>query len=300
MSLPIKISALRAFVTVVDEGTIAAAADKLGRTPAAVSLVLKQLEESLGKALFEGDRKSKLTPLGAFTLEQARRQLHHFDYTLHNIERFARNEMGHLAVASVPSAANRLLPEVIRRFQRQWPNVELEVHEMDSVGVRDALQRREVEIGLVSDSRPGDPETCLLRDQFGVVCSAQNPLSQRRKPIAWQELKNENLIANRLCHLIDDTEFRELLEDARLRVHNTGSLLALAAADVGVTVLPALAVPDNASGIAFVAVQGPVHARYIHMLVNSDAPPLVETWRQLLRDVAGQLQGGGFVPDPGS
>ena len=56
---------LRCFATVARSGNLADAGDKLGRTPSAVSMMLKQFEEHLGAPLFESERKSKLTALGA-------------------------------------------------------------------------------------------------------------------------------------------------------------------------------------------------------------------------------------------
>ena len=286
MALPIKISSLRTFVAVAEHGNIALAAEQMGRTPAAVSLTLKQLEEVLGQPLFHGDRKSTLSPLGEFALDQARRQIQHFDYTLRNLERFARNEIGQLTIACVPSVANRVLPAVINTFHRQWPNVELELYEMDSVGVRDALQRREVEIGIVSDNVNSDKGTFLMHDHFGVVCHHEHPLTRKRTPIRWADLADTSIIANRLCHIIDSAEFHDLLNEAKLRVHNTGSLLALAAADVGITILPSMAVPDDASDITFLPLHERHHKREIHMLAHDDAPPspVVKAWQKLLVD----------------
>ena len=47
--------------------------------PSAVSMMLKQLEDHLGAPLFESERKSKLSALGLFTLDEASRELDHFE-----------------------------------------------------------------------------------------------------------------------------------------------------------------------------------------------------------------------------
>ena len=78
----IKIETLRCFVAVAQSGNLADAALKLGRSTAAVSMKLKQLETHLDGRLFEAERKSVLTALGAFTLEEAIRELSHFDRTV--------------------------------------------------------------------------------------------------------------------------------------------------------------------------------------------------------------------------
>lgn len=62
--MAIKIEMLRCFCAVADHGSLADAAEVLGRTPSAVSMMLRQFEDHIGSPLFEGGRKARLTPLG--------------------------------------------------------------------------------------------------------------------------------------------------------------------------------------------------------------------------------------------
>ena len=62
--MTIKLELFRYFCAVAETGNLAEAADRLGRTQSALSMSLKQLEEHLGKKLFDGERKSQLSPLG--------------------------------------------------------------------------------------------------------------------------------------------------------------------------------------------------------------------------------------------
>ena len=64
----IKIEMLRVFRAVAEQGSLARAADVLGRTPSAVSMMLSQFEWHIGAPLFETDRKNRLTTLGALVL----------------------------------------------------------------------------------------------------------------------------------------------------------------------------------------------------------------------------------------
>ncbi|MFT5446017.1 MAG: DNA-binding transcriptional LysR family regulator [Gammaproteobacteria bacterium] len=73
LKLAIKIEMLRCFVAVAQSGKLVDAAEKLGRTPSAVSMMLKQFEQHLGAPLFESERKNRLTALGAFALTEASR-----------------------------------------------------------------------------------------------------------------------------------------------------------------------------------------------------------------------------------
>ncbi len=77
--MSIKIEMLRCFCTVAQTGNLAEAADRLGRTQSAVSMTLKQLEDHLGKKLFEGERKTHLSPLGRQVFDLALKQVRQFD-----------------------------------------------------------------------------------------------------------------------------------------------------------------------------------------------------------------------------
>ena len=116
--LAIKIEMLRCFAAVARSGNLADAAEALGRTPSAVSMMLKQFEAHLGAPLFESERKSRLTALGAFTLGEATRELDHFERSVAAIENFARAKSGFVRIAAVPSVAEAILPEVTRVFLR--------------------------------------------------------------------------------------------------------------------------------------------------------------------------------------
>ncbi|MDH3233239.1 MAG: LysR family transcriptional regulator, partial [Alphaproteobacteria bacterium] len=131
----ISVAALRTFVVVAEAGNIVEAADTLGRTPSAISMTLKQLEDHLGRPLFEGDRKANLTALGTYVLEKARREVEHFGQTVGAIESYARNEIGQVFVACVPSFATLALPDVIKGFLANFPGIELDVRDMDSQSV---------------------------------------------------------------------------------------------------------------------------------------------------------------------
>lgn len=109
--MSIKIDMLRCFTMVATHGSLSDAADVLGRTPSAVSMMLKQFEDHVGSALFETARKSRLTPIGELILAEARREVAHFENTVSVIEGLSRAELGYLRLAVTPSVATTVLPD---------------------------------------------------------------------------------------------------------------------------------------------------------------------------------------------
>ncbi|MEW5421847.1 LysR family transcriptional regulator [Amorphus sp. 3PC139-8] len=240
---------LRVFVEVADLGNIKDAAEKIGRTPSAVSMSLKQLEDELGGALFESDRKTRLTSLGEYVLIVARAEVRGFDRSVSSIQAYARNEIGRLEVACVPSVAAQLMPQVLNRFLAERPDIELDVRDADSQSVELSIERQRVELGIAG--RPSSEGIVafspVFRDRFVLVCSADNPLAINDAPISAVELAEQRFIANGASARMRDPAFQAVARASRLMVRNVTSLLALVRADFGVTVLPALSAASDAA-----------------------------------------------------
>ena len=270
----IKIEMLRVFVEVARAGNLVSAADVLGRAPSAVSMTLKQLEAHLGQPLFESERKSHLTALGAYVLEMANRELAHFDRTITALTDFAGARSGEVRLAVVPSFAATILPNLVLEFTAASPNVRLDIHDMDSALIRRELDRERIDLGIVSDARESSDVrlTQLASDRFGVVMRSDSPFAKRKKA-SWQTLAEVDLIANPLCERIDEPRLRAALESARLRVHNTTTLLAMVRAGLGVTVLPELVCRQADAEIAFRALDNPAAARRIDLISRARDTP---------------------------
>ena len=267
--MSIKIEMLRCFRAVVDQGSLAEAAAELGRTPSAVSMMLKQFEEHIGAPLFETARKSRLTPLGQLIHAEARRELDHFDRTVSTIEGLSRAELGFVRLSVTPSLAQSVLPPILQRFLLDHPNVRVDMADMDSAAVHEDLKAERADIGLASigalqgfDCRP------LFSDRFGVICRRDHPLARDWDQLTWVDLDGVDFIANGLCSQIRHEGFAPILDKARLMVRNTASLLGLVKAGVGITVLPRLVVLPEFTDLAFLPLADTDARREVWMITQ--------------------------------
>ncbi|MCB1368626.1 MAG: LysR family transcriptional regulator [Rhodobacteraceae bacterium] len=247
----LKLEHLRTFITVADTGNIADAAEMLGRTPSAVSMTLKQLEGDIGGALFQSDRKSNLTALGRFTLDNARAQISGFDASVRTIRAYAAHEIGRLAIASVPSVATILLPSALATFLGPRPGLEVELLDADSRSVARMVDAGSAEIGIAGPPQETARLTFapLICDRFRVVHSASDPLAAITRPLDWQDLHDASFIRNEAADAIDLPELRERYYAATLMVRNVASLLAMVREGLGVTLLPTLATINLPAGL---------------------------------------------------
>lgn len=290
-----KIEMLRCFATVARSGNLADAADKLGRTPSAVSMMLKQFESHLGSPLFESERKSKLTALGAFALEESIRELDHFERTATVIESFARSESGVVRVAAVPSVAEAILPRVVRAFLLERPGVWIDIRDMDSAAILRELERERVDLGFATgvEASGGIDRTTLFSDAFGVVCRADHPLLDVGDPLEWDALDPWPFIANGVCAHIANQSFQRIFARSQLMVRNTTSILAMVRAGVGVTVLPRLAVDRAERELNFLPVADPAAQRRIDILRSAhiSPSPAARSFEDAVRRIACEVAG---------
>ena len=291
--MAIKIEMLRCFAAVAQSGNLADAANKLGRTPSAVSMMLRQLEDHLGTALFEAGRKSRLTPLGRLVLDESLQELDHFGRTVATIESFARADSGFVRVAAVPSVAEAILPQVVQGFLRDRPGVQIDIRDMDSAAVVREIARERVDIGIATGTEGGAgiDRATLFSDAFGVVCRADHPLVARNLPLHWDALEGCVFIANGLCRHISNENFQRIFNRSHLMVRNTTSLLAMVRAGVGVTVLPRLSVHRDDSKVKFLPVADRAALRRIEILfrAHSSLSPAAQCFEAAVRSTAREV-----------
>jgi DNA-binding transcriptional LysR family regulator len=141
---------LRYFVAVAEELHFGRAAERLQIAQPPLSRQIQTLEKEIGvKLLARTQRHVELTPAGKVFLERARRVLEQADLAIHAAQRANRGETGSLAVGFVGSATYGVLPELLRQFRKQHPDVELILYEMGSTAQQRALVEGRLHLGLI-------------------------------------------------------------------------------------------------------------------------------------------------------
>ena len=272
--MAIKIEMLRCFRAVADNGSLADAAEVLGRTPSAVSMMLAQFEDHIGAPLFEAGRKARLTPLGEMIRQETVRELAHFDRTIAAIEGFAQARKGHVKVIATPSVAQVIMPQVLKRYAADHPDVRIDLRDADSATIEQELRAETADIGLASLNQvPGFHREKILSDRFGVICRTDDPLAANWDSLTWHDLQGTTLIANGLCSQIRDEAFQPILSGARLYVRNTASILSMVRAGAGITVLPELALLPGFPDLMFLPLKDSGARREVFMFTLSGSHP---------------------------
>jgi DNA-binding transcriptional LysR family regulator len=297
----LRTEALRVFVTVAECGNIRDAAERLLRTQSAISMTLKQVEDHLGAPLFENDRKSSLTQLGQFVRGVATVLLRDHDAAISLIEGHASGQSGHLRIASVPSVAALLIPELLRGFLAARPLAKVDLIDTDSADVRHLVRTGQADIGIASapDADEGLTFAPLFEDQMKLVCQSDAALTLSRAPLNWSDLQGTSLILNETTNRIAASEFRALAVRSTLRVRNVTSLLAMVQAGVGVTLLPGLATVSLPPALMALPLADTNCTRQVGLLLRNGRvqSPIAAEFRQHLdRSIGALIARFGLLP----
>jgi DNA-binding transcriptional LysR family regulator len=189
---------LRAFLAIVDAGSLGMAAEALHVTQPALSRMVRRLEIQLGVSLFE--RRStgmELTNYGEALLPHATVLSAEGARALEQINSLRGLGQGTLRIGSVASAAIVVLPPVLDRILTQWPNLHVQITEAVEDILETALANNSIDVVISGPIR--ESEEIMLAseheftDRYSVISAATHPL-QKRGDLVIEDLASERWV----------------------------------------------------------------------------------------------------------
>lgn len=145
---------LRTFVAIAESGSFTRAARQVFRTPSAVSMQIKRLEETLGQAVFLREpRHVRLTPEGEALLGYARRLLELNEEAVAQFLSPALN--GTVRLGTPDDVGTRVLPAVLSQFSRTHPAVQVDVRVDRSAELIQRIEAGDLDVALVTAGNDG-------------------------------------------------------------------------------------------------------------------------------------------------
>jgi DNA-binding transcriptional LysR family regulator len=147
--LPVlELDVLRTFVAIAETRSFSSAANAVFRTPSAVSMQIKKLEDTLGRVMFTRDARSvTLTPDGEVLLGYARRLL---AINREAVSKFVVPEISGVVHLGAPdSVGDSVLPSILKRFARTHPQISVDVTIDQSSSLRRRVEERRLDIALM-------------------------------------------------------------------------------------------------------------------------------------------------------
>lgn len=293
------IKQLRYFDALSRHGHFGRAADACAISQPALSMQIRELEQSLGTDLFErGARQVRLTGFGEEVLGRVRAILRSVD-ELGDLARASRQELaGRLRIGVIPTIAPYLLPTIIGRLGQSHPGLDLHVRETVTPKLLHELADGRLDTAIVAlpVSEPGLTEVALFAESFVLV----RPGEDAGKPVPNREtLREMRLLLLEEGHCFRDQALsfcnlqnsppRELLDGSSL-----STLVQMVSAGIGVTLIPemAVAVETRSASVSVARFADPQPSRSIGMVwrrTNPLARQLMQV-AEVVRDAAAALR----------
>jgi DNA-binding transcriptional LysR family regulator len=180
---------LRTFVAIAETGSFTTAANAVFRTPSAVSMQIKKLEDILGRSVFSRDARSvSLTTDGEILLGYARRLL---SINREAVSKFIVPDIvGVVRLGSPDDYGERVLPHVLKRFSQTHPSIAVDVVIDQSSNLRRRMDDRSLDITLVTNSYRNISGAEVLLTEPIVWAGAKGGCAHMREPLPvslWEE-----------------------------------------------------------------------------------------------------------------
>jgi DNA-binding transcriptional LysR family regulator len=174
---------LRTLAVAHDRGGLAQAAEHLGRTPSAISLQMKRLQEDLGTPIFrKRGRGLALTEAGEVALSYARRILVLNDELLDTMQ--GANLAGHIRVGC-PQDFAWILPSVLSHFSSLYPRMQIELHIEGNASLLDAISKARIDLAvIIGHEDHANAQTVGRLDVVWIASSTFSPPHKQSLPLA--------------------------------------------------------------------------------------------------------------------
>ena len=304
----VEIRHLTALATVAEEGSFRRAASRLGYVQSAISEQIAALERIVGQQLVVRSRGAgavELTDAGELLLAHANAILARVKAAEADLGALAEGSAGSLRLGIYQSVGARVVPRLLPRYARDWPNVRVLPQESPTdAGLFELVERGELELSFADlPLHPGPFESVeLMDDPYVLVVPASSPLAQAG-PAGLDEIADLPLIGHWTCRVLPRVEAELRAQGVEpnfvFRSDIIGTVQALVAAGVGNAIVPRLAVDfaDEQVSVVDLAPDVPVQPRVVALFWHRDryrspaALGFVEAAREVCAQVTAELDG---------
>jgi DNA-binding transcriptional LysR family regulator len=197
MGTMVTLEHLRTLLSIVEQGSLSAAARAKRISQPAVTKQVQRLEAELGLALLvRGPRRQvELTPAGERMLGFARETLARFEALERELAALKTVGQGVLTLAASTIPGEYLLPGLLAAFRAEYPQVRVQMTVSDTMDVATSLLADEVDIGVIGSAlnQPGLRLERLASDEVVLAVPARHPFAGRGQ-VAVTELRDQPLI----------------------------------------------------------------------------------------------------------
>lgn len=247
--------------TIVEEGSLTKASEKLFVSQSALSHHLKRLEDALGAQIFHRVKKKLVAaPVGLRIVESSKSILSELNRLHKDLEALNNGESGMVRISTECYTCYNWLPPVLKGFQQDYPNCEIKIVSQATRQPMDYLDRSELDIAIVGDIHESERYVSqkLFSDEMLAVLSQDHPLA-KKKILLPEDFTGQSLI---LYDVPDDQLFfmREMMIPNGIELKQvmkfelTEAMIELVAAGMGISIMANWIIEDYKETKGLVAI----------------------------------------------
>lgn len=289
-----------AFVRAVELGSLSKASEELGYTQSGISHMMQSLEDEVGFPLMIRTSSGIIPNSEGEMLLPIIRQLLNTNESLEqSIAKIKGADTGHIRIASFSSMAIYWLPNIISAFQKDYPNVEIQIIEGGADRIDAMMDNHEADMCLYTggENRPFD-WLPLCRDEMLALLPPGHPLTER-DAVPIEAFQNEQFIMPlagydyEVHHVLDRLEHYPHI---RFSACNDYAIISLVTAGLGVSILPELLL-RNYQNDAVAMPMDPPQYRILGMGVPQlkSVSPVTRNFMRYVQDYAKKRRGADAI-----
>jgi DNA-binding transcriptional LysR family regulator len=236
---------LKLFVAIVEEGTIAAAAEREHIAASAMSKRISALEEHFRTPLLRRTNKGVVpTDAGMTLLQLARGVLHDLNDLHFQLSEYSSGVRGHVRLWANISSINQFLPAEIRSFMELHPQVQVHLEENVSESIMKAVAESAADLGIVTiGSYRHDLEYFPYHsDQLTLITPKEHPLARRRS-VSFRDTLEFDYVGLPVGSALHNQILRAANEldrtlKLRIQVNSFDALCLMVEAGLGIGIVP--------------------------------------------------------------
>jgi LysR family hydrogen peroxide-inducible transcriptional activator len=266
-----------------------------------LSTQIRKLEDELGVALVERTpRKVLLTETGREIARRARGVLSQIDEIKSIAQRTRDPESGTIRLGIFPTLGPYLLPHVIPHLRQRFPRLELLLREEKTEQILAMLREGTLDAGILALPIHDDSlhVEFLFEEPFVLAVPDGHPLAERQC-LSMDDLADQNLLLLEDGHCLRDQALEVCHmagagEKSGFRATSLETLRQMVSANVGITLMPTLAVKPpvaQSANVRLIDFASPAPSRRIAMLWRKSTAmtPFFTALAEVIRDVPAEL-----------
>lgn len=191
---------LKYFIAVAREESMTRAADILHVTQPTLSKQIKDLEDEIGKKLFNRTNYAiKLTAEGEILYKRALDILNLANDTVEELKAMTEATGGNVNIGAAETDSIKYLARIIKQLQQECAGIIVSIYSGDSESVEYKLDKGQLDFALVVrdfDLNKYNFIELPYKDTYGLICRSDNPLCKKKK-ITFDDMINEPIIVSR-------------------------------------------------------------------------------------------------------